>query len=212
MLKEVASETRGVGSVVCILVEPTGHCWMVLGQFLKDGNISYVLVHILVVIRSHEMKRLDRGKTNAFNVRLIAELACRESVTGTRIPEDDWTLIWLYAWEYVDRGKDIVKGKLCIINHLEISLPGFLEIFYKPVGMTSCVCLMALASFRDVLQGNYPRAKRRVCRRCAGIRLTISCVRRFFETLQMPKGMEFAFAQRFASEFGTPNVVTPGNY
>jgi anaerobic selenocysteine-containing dehydrogenase len=27
-----------------------------------------------------------------------------------------------------------------------------------------------------------------------------------------PKGMEFAFAQRFASEFGTPNVVTPGNY
>jgi anaerobic selenocysteine-containing dehydrogenase len=27
-----------------------------------------------------------------------------------------------------------------------------------------------------------------------------------------PKGMEFAFAQRFASVFGTPNVVTPGNY
>jgi anaerobic selenocysteine-containing dehydrogenase len=27
-----------------------------------------------------------------------------------------------------------------------------------------------------------------------------------------PKGMEFAFAQRFASVFGTPNVATPGNY
>jgi len=27
-----------------------------------------------------------------------------------------------------------------------------------------------------------------------------------------PKGMEFAFAQRFATVFGTPNVVTPGNY
>jgi anaerobic selenocysteine-containing dehydrogenase len=27
-----------------------------------------------------------------------------------------------------------------------------------------------------------------------------------------PKGMEFAFGQRFATAFGTPNVVTPGNY
>jgi anaerobic selenocysteine-containing dehydrogenase len=27
-----------------------------------------------------------------------------------------------------------------------------------------------------------------------------------------PKGMEFAFAQRFASAFGTPNVSTPGAY
>lgn len=27
-----------------------------------------------------------------------------------------------------------------------------------------------------------------------------------------PKGLEFAFAQRFASVFGTPNVATPGNY
>jgi thiosulfate reductase/polysulfide reductase chain A len=27
-----------------------------------------------------------------------------------------------------------------------------------------------------------------------------------------PKEMEFAFAQRFASAFGTANVVTPGNY
>jgi anaerobic selenocysteine-containing dehydrogenase len=27
-----------------------------------------------------------------------------------------------------------------------------------------------------------------------------------------PKEMEFAFAQRFASAFGTANCVTPGNY
>jgi anaerobic selenocysteine-containing dehydrogenase len=36
------------------------------------------------------------------------------------------------------------------------------------------------------------------------------------ETLAMclgePKGMEYAFGQRFASCFGTPNVITPGHY
>jgi anaerobic selenocysteine-containing dehydrogenase len=30
--------------------------------------------------------------------------------------------------------------------------------------------------------------------------------------LNEPKGLEFAFAQRFATAFGTPNVFTPGNY
>lgn len=35
---------------------------------------------------------------------------------------------------------------------------------------------------------------------------------RFIMILGEPKGMEFAFGQRFASAFGTPNVITPGNY
>ena len=29
--------------------------------------------------------------------------------------------------------------------------------------------------------------------------------------LREPKGLEFAFVQRFASAFGTPNVVTPSH-
>lgn len=35
---------------------------------------------------------------------------------------------------------------------------------------------------------------------------------RFTMILGEPKGMEFFFGQRFASAFGTPNVITPGNY
>ncbi|MEW5724916.1 MAG: molybdopterin-dependent oxidoreductase, partial [Thermodesulfobacteriota bacterium] len=35
---------------------------------------------------------------------------------------------------------------------------------------------------------------------------------RIIMILGEPKGMEFAFGQRFATAFGTPNVITPGNY
>lgn len=35
---------------------------------------------------------------------------------------------------------------------------------------------------------------------------------RFVMILGEPKGMEFAFGQRFATAYGTPNVITPGNY
>lgn len=35
---------------------------------------------------------------------------------------------------------------------------------------------------------------------------------RLIMVLGEPKGMEFIFGQRFATAFGTPNVITPGNY
>lgn len=55
MLERVKMETKGDGAVMFAL-EPTGHYWMVLGQFFEDHNQSYVLVHPLVVARSREVK------------------------------------------------------------------------------------------------------------------------------------------------------------
>ena len=161
MLERVASETRGAGSVVYAL-EPTSHYWMVLGQFLEDNNKSYVLVHPLVVARSREVKRLNRGKTDAFDARLIAELACRGNVTRTQIPEDDWATIRFYAREYFDREKDVAREKLRIMSYLETSLPGFLEVFPKPTAETSRACLRTLVNFRNVLQGEYARFENQV--------------------------------------------------
>jgi hypothetical protein len=87
MLERVKTETKGDGAVMFAL-EPTEHYWMVLGQFFEDHNQSYVLVHPLVVARSREVKQPNRGKTDTFDARLIAELACWGAVTRTRIPED----------------------------------------------------------------------------------------------------------------------------
>ncbi|RPH48111.1 MAG: hypothetical protein EHM85_18060, partial [Desulfobacteraceae bacterium] len=50
ILDRVKRETRGNGKVV-FAMEPTGHYWMVLGQFFEDHNQSYVLIHPLVVAR-----------------------------------------------------------------------------------------------------------------------------------------------------------------
>lgn len=183
MLERVASETRGAGSVVYAL-EPTSHYWMVLGQFLEDNNKSYVLVHPLVVARSREVKRLNRGKTDAFDARLIAELACRGNVTRTQIPEDDWATIRFYAREYFDREKDIAREKLRIMSYLETSLPGFLEVFPKPTAETSRACLRTLVNFRNVLQEDYARFENQVRTHYTRKRLMTSRVRRLFEMLQ----------------------------
>jgi transposase len=100
LLERVKKETRGSGKII-FAMEPTGHYWMVLGQFFKDHNQSYVLIHPLVVARSREVQRLSRGKTDSLEARLIGELACDKSITRTQIPEDYWATIRFYAREYM---------------------------------------------------------------------------------------------------------------
>jgi len=183
MLERVKTETKGEGAVMFAL-EPTGHYWMVLGQFFEDHNQSYVLVHPLVVARSREVKQLNRGKTDAFDACLIAELACRGSVTRTQIPEDDWATIRFYAREYMDREKEIAREKNRMMSYLETTLPGFLEIFPKPLGMNSRACLRVLANFREVLQGDIVQFESQARKHITGKRLMTSRVRRLFEMLQ----------------------------
>lgn len=72
LLDRVKRETKGNGKAVFAL-EPTGHYWMVLGQFFEDHNQSYVLIHPLVVARSREVHRLSKGKTDSLDARLIGE-------------------------------------------------------------------------------------------------------------------------------------------
>jgi transposase len=61
LLVRVKRENRGNMKVVFAL-EPTGHYWMVLGQFFEDHNHSYVLIHPLVVARSREVHRLRKAR------------------------------------------------------------------------------------------------------------------------------------------------------
>lgn len=76
LLERIKEKTKGRGRVVYAM-EPTGHYWMVLGQFFEDHNQQDVLIHPLSVARSREVSRLNRGKTDPMDARVIGELALR---------------------------------------------------------------------------------------------------------------------------------------
>jgi hypothetical protein len=63
MLQNVREETGKRGSVVFAL-EPTGHYWMVLGQYLEDQNQAYVLIYPLVFAKSREVNHLNKAKAD----------------------------------------------------------------------------------------------------------------------------------------------------
>ena len=77
MLEKVKEKTKG--NKVLYAMEPTGHYWMVLGQFFEDYNRQYVLIHPLAVARSREVVKLNRGKTDPLDAKLIGMLALRTS-------------------------------------------------------------------------------------------------------------------------------------
>lgn len=183
ILDRVKQETRGNGKAV-FAMEPTGHYWMVLGQFLEDHNQSYVLIHPLVVARSREVHRLSKGKTDSLDARLIGDLACDKSIIRTQIPEDYWATIRFYAREYMDREKDIVRDKNRITSYLETTLPEFVGIFPKPLGMSGRACLRVLANFREAIKEDRNHFEKHIRDHLSGKRLMISRVRRLYDMLQ----------------------------
>ena len=182
LLDRVKRETRGNGKALFAL-EPTGHYWMVLGQFFEDHNQSYVLIHPLVVARSREVNRLNKGKTDPMDARLIGELACDGLITRTQIPEDYWATIRVYAREFMDREKDIVREKNRISSYLETTLREFVDIFPNPLCMTGRACIRALTHFREALKGDWEHFEKHVRNQFPGKRLVTSRIRRLYEML-----------------------------
>lgn len=183
LLDRVKKETKGKGKVVFAL-EPTGHYWMVLGQFFEDRNQSYVLIHPLVVARGREVRCLNKGKTDSLDARLIGELACNGSITRTRIPADYWATIRFYAREYMDREKDIAREKNRIVSYLETTLPDFLKVFPRPLCLSGRACLRALANFKGALKGTEAHFETHIRRHFTGKRLLTSRVRCLYDILQ----------------------------
>ena len=181
MLARVRAEARGK---VVFALEPTGHYWMVLGQFFEDHNQAYVLVHPLVVARSREVERLNRGKTDRLDASLIAKLACRGEVTRTQIPEHYWATIRFFAREFMDREKDVAREKNRITSYLETTLPGFLEIFPCPLSGTGRACLRVLANFKEAVRADFVSFENTVRACFTGKRLLTSRVRLLHDTLR----------------------------
>jgi hypothetical protein len=188
MLDRVKEKTKGRGKVVYAM-EPTGHYWMVLGQFFEDHNRQYVLIHPLAVARSREVVRLNRSKTDPMDARLIGELACRGIATRTQIPKDYWATLRFLAREYMDREKDIVREKLRINSYVETTLPGFLGVFPKPLCLAGRACLRTLADFKEAIKGDFPSFEKKVRKHYTGKRLLVSRVRQVYDTLRQSDTM-----------------------
>ncbi|MGO9139747.1 MAG: transposase [Syntrophales bacterium] len=129
------------------------------------------------------MNRLNKGKTDPMDARLMGELACDGLITRTQIPEDYWATVRVYAREFMDREKDIVREKNRISSYLETTLREFVDIFPNPLCMTGRACIRALTHFREALKGDWEHFEKHARNQFPGKRLVTSRIRRLYEML-----------------------------
>lgn len=184
----VDEKTKGRGKVL-FAMEPTGHYWMVLGQFFEDYNRKYVLIHPLAVARSREVANLNRGKSDPMDAKLIGVLACRGVATRTQIPGDYWATLRFLAREFMDREKDIVREKLRIYSFVETTLPDIFKVFPNPLCLAARACLRTLVNFKGALKGSLMDFEKQVRKHYTGKRLWVSRVREIYDTLRQNDAM-----------------------
>lgn len=141
-------------SKVLFAMEPTGHYWMVVAQYLVDRNYKYRLIHPLTVAREREQQRYHRGKCDAFDAWIIASLLIDGKFLKSQLTQDPlWADLRSLAQEVLLLEKDISAEKARLASFLERAMPEYINIFRSGIdGASFRACLKALEQYPDPLK------------------------------------------------------------
>ncbi len=122
-------------------VEPTGHYWMNLVQFLRHGGIQVVLVNPLHVKKTKELEDNSPTKNDRKDARVIGLLAKDGRYSVPHIPEDIYADLRVGMNERDRLSEDLKRVQGRIHNWLDRFFPEFTEVFKDWEGKAALVCL-----------------------------------------------------------------------
>ena len=122
-------------------VEPTGHYWMNLGQFLRHEGIHVVLVNPLHVKKTKELEDNSPTKNDRKDARVIALLVKDGRYSEPNIPEDIYADLRVGMNERDRLSEDLKRVQGRIHNWLDRFFPEFTEVFKDWEGKSALVCL-----------------------------------------------------------------------
>jgi transposase len=126
---------------VVLGVEPTGHYWMNLAQFLRHEGIQVVLVNPLHVKKTKELEDNSPTKNDRKDARVIALLAKDGRYSEPNIPEDIYADLRVGMNERDRLSEDLKRVQARIHNWLDRFFPEFTEVFKDWEGKAALVCL-----------------------------------------------------------------------
>jgi transposase len=122
-------------------IEPTGHYWMPLAQFLRNRKIKIVLVNPLHVKRSKELDDNSPTKNDVKDARVIAQLLKDGRYSEPQIPEGVYAELRV-GMNLRDRlSQDLLSIKGRIHNWLDRFFPEFLTVFKDWEGKAAMLTL-----------------------------------------------------------------------
>jgi transposase len=122
-------------------VEPTGHYWMNLAQFLRHQGIQVVLVNPMHVKKTKELEDNNPTKNDRKDARVISQLVKDGRYSVPHIPEDIYADLRVGMNERDRLSEDLKRVQTRIHNWLDRFFPEFTTVFKDWEGKAALVCL-----------------------------------------------------------------------
>lgn len=148
-LKLVAKENKKNNIIVGL--EPTGHYWFTLGNFLKELGIKLVLVNPYHVKRSKELDDNSQTKNDLKDPKTIAKLVIEGRYSEPYIPQGIYSelRIAMGMRESLTKNLNIIKNK---VDHwLDKYFPEFNDVFASWEGKAALMSLTEFSTPEQVL-------------------------------------------------------------
>lgn len=135
---------------VILGVEPTGHYWMNLAQFLRHHGIGLVLVNPLHVKKTKELDDNNPTKNDRKDARVISQLVKDGRYSVPNIPEDIYAEIRVGMNQRGRLIEDLKRVQGRVHNWLDRFFPEFTSVFKDWEGKSALICLHAFPLPGDV--------------------------------------------------------------
>ncbi|WP_276717572.1 IS110 family transposase [Caloranaerobacter azorensis] len=137
---------------IIVGVEPTGHYWFTLSQFLRKNGIKLVLVNPMHVKKSKELDDNSPTKNDIKDARVIAQLVKDGRYSEPIIPEGIYAELRNAMDIKYDLDKKINSTKAKIIRWIDRFFPEFFEVFSSIDGKTALLTLEKFALPSEIVK------------------------------------------------------------
>ena len=192
-LKLVAIENKKDNIIVGL--EPTGHYWFTLGNFLKELGIKLVLVNPFHVKRSKELDDNSQTKNDLKDPKTIAKLVIEGRYSQPYIPEGIYSelRIAMGMRESLNKNLSIIKNK---VDHwLDKYFPEFNDVFANWEGKASLMSLTEFSTPEQVLSTGVQQIVvtwKKEVKRAVGIQRAVRLVEAAKNSIGIKEGLKMA--------------------
>lgn len=191
--KSVAKENQKNNIIVGL--EPTGHYWFTLGNFLKRLGIKLVLVNPFHVKRSKELDDNSQTKNDSKDPKTIAKLVIDGRYSEPYIPEGIYSelRIAMSMRESLSKNLNIIKNK---VDHwLDKYFPEFNDVFADWKGKAALISLTEFSTPEEVLSTGVQQIVeiwKKEVKRAVGIKRAVRLVEAAKISIGIKEGLKMA--------------------
>jgi transposase len=192
-LKLVAKENKKDNIIIGL--EPTGHYWFTLGNFLKELGIKLVLVNPFHVKRSKELDDNSQTKNDLKDPKTIAKLVIEGRYSEPYIPEGIYSelRIAMGMRESLSKNLNIIKNK---VDHwLDKYFPEFNDVFANWEGKAALMSLTEFSTPEQVLSTGVQQIVatwKKEVKRAVGIQRAVRLVEAAKISIGIKEGLKMA--------------------